>query len=140
MEALIELRVAEIAERYSALSSLVPLGTIWTEDEYDRAVAVLNALLDSGAAERNHPLAGLVETLGLIIGDYDERHFPNAAISPVATLRFLMEQHELTQSDLAEVASQGVMSEILSGKRELNVRQIRALAKRFNVPAGVFLR
>ena len=78
MEALIGLRVAEIAERYTALSSLVPLGTIRTEDEYDRAVAVLNALLDSGAAERNHPLAGLVETLGLIIGDYDERHFPNA--------------------------------------------------------------
>jgi len=50
-----------------------------------------------------------------------------------------MEQHELTQTDLAEVASQGVMSEILNGKRELNVRQIKALAERFNVPPAVFL-
>ena len=38
---------------------------------------------------------------------------------------------------LPEIGSQGVVSEILSGKRELNVRQIRALAARFHVePSG----
>jgi HTH-type transcriptional regulator/antitoxin HigA len=40
---------------------------------------------------------------------------------------------------LPEIGTQGVVSEILSGKRELNVRQIRALAERFNVPPGVFV-
>ncbi|MCE7920859.1 MAG: hypothetical protein DCC59_16705 [Chloroflexi bacterium] len=42
-------------------------------------------------------------------------------------------------ADLAEIGSQGVVSEILNGKRELNVRQIRALAERFNVSAAVFV-
>jgi len=40
---------------------------------------------------------------------------------------------------LPEVGSQGVVSEVLSGKRELNVRQIRALAKRFHVSPAVFM-
>jgi transcriptional regulator with XRE-family HTH domain len=48
-----------------------------------------------------------------------------------------MEEHGLTQSDLPEIGSQDVLSEILRGKRELNVRQIRALATRFHVsPSG----
>ena len=51
----------------------------------------------------------------------------------------LMDGHNLTQSDLPEVGSQGVISEIIRGKRELNVRQIRALAKRFKVSPSVFI-
>jgi HTH-type transcriptional regulator/antitoxin HigA len=47
-------------------------------------------------------------------------------------------EHELTQTDLPEVGSQGVLSEVLHGKRELNVRQIRALADRFHVSPSVF--
>jgi HTH-type transcriptional regulator/antitoxin HigA len=42
-----------------------------------------------------------------------------------------MEAHGLTQSELPEIGSQGIVSEILSVERELNIRQIRRLAKRF---------
>ncbi|MBL8080239.1 MAG: helix-turn-helix domain-containing protein [Anaerolineales bacterium] len=54
-------------------------------------------------------------------------------------LRFLMDEHGLSQSDLPEVGSQGVVSEILNGRRELNVRQIRSLAERFKVSSAVFV-
>jgi HTH-type transcriptional regulator/antitoxin HigA len=40
---------------------------------------------------------------------------------------------------LPEIGSQGVVSEVLAGKRELNTRQIRALAKRFGVSPAVFV-
>jgi HTH-type transcriptional regulator/antitoxin HigA len=50
-----------------------------------------------------------------------------------------MEEHDLRQSDLPEVGSQGVVSEVLNGKRELNVRQIRELARRFHVSPTVFI-
>ncbi|HSG17040.1 MAG TPA: hypothetical protein VLE70_12060 [Anaerolineae bacterium] len=50
-----------------------------------------------------------------------------------------MEEHGVRQADLPEVGSQGVVSEILSGKRELNVRQIRELARRFHVSPAVFI-
>ena len=59
--------------------------------------------------------------------------------SPLGLLKFLMEQHDLSQGDLPEVGSQGVVSEILRGKRELNVRQIQALSRRFHLPGDAFL-
>ncbi|MCY1520277.1 Antitoxin HigA [compost metagenome] len=53
-------------------------------------------------------------------------------------LRNLMSEHNLTQCDLTEIGAQSVVSEILNGKRQFNVRHIRALAERFKVPADVF--
>ena len=50
-----------------------------------------------------------------------------------------MQAHGLTQAQLPEVGSQGVVSEVLAGKRQLNTRQIAALCRRFAVPADVLL-
>lgn len=50
-----------------------------------------------------------------------------------------MDQHGVKQSELPEIGSQGVVSEILAGKRELNIRQVRALALRFGVTAATFV-
>ena len=47
--------------------------------------------------------------------------------------------HDLKQSDIPEIGSQGVISEILSGKRQFNVRQIKLLSNRFNVSPAVFM-
>ncbi len=49
-----------------------------------------------------------------------------------------MQEHGLSQGDLPEVGTQSVISEVLAGKRQLNVRHIRALSDRFGVPADVF--
>ena len=49
-----------------------------------------------------------------------------------------MEEHGLSQSELPEVGSQGVVSEVLNGKRELNTRQIEALSLRFHLSPAVF--
>lgn len=131
--------IPDITSRFLALSSVVPLRAICTDADYETAVAALNELLDAGAADQQHPLAHLVNLLGLLIGDYDQSRYPAQEVSPVAMLRFLMSEHALAQSDLPEIGSQGVVSEILSGKRDLNVRQIKALSGRFHVPPGVFV-
>ncbi len=115
------------------------LHTIRTEAEYDKAVEVLNQLLDAGAANEEHVLADLAHTLGALISEYDDVHYPVQNISPLAMLRFLMEQNHLTQSSLPEIGTQGVVSEVMSGKRELNVRQIKALSERFHVPPSAFV-
>jgi len=86
-----------------------------------------------------HRLADLAEALSVFIEAYDNVHYSMPTLGPREMLRFLMEQNDLNQSDLPELGSQGVVSEILSGKRSLNVRQISSLAKRFNVSPGVFL-
>ena len=119
--------------------SISPLLTIRNEREYDAAVERLNQLLDEIGENESHPLYSLLDTLGTLIQAYEEEHFPVPDAKGADVLRFLMQEHGLTQSQLPEVGSQGVVSEILSGRRELNVRQIRALAERFKVSAAAFV-
>ncbi|MBI4770738.1 MAG: transcriptional regulator [Chloroflexi bacterium] len=127
------------ADTQSHWASICPLLTIRNEREYDLAIARLNSLLDEIGADESHPLYGLLDTLGTLIHAYEEEHLPLPEQSGADLLRFLMEEHGLRQSDLPEVGSQGVVSEIVKGRRELNVRQIRALARRFHVSPAVFL-
>jgi Predicted transcription regulator containing HTH domain len=120
-------------------ATIRPILTIRNEQEYEQAVKRLNTLLDEIGADERHPLYGLLDTLGTLIEAYEEKRHPIPASNGADVLRYLMEEHGLKQSDLPEVGSQGVVSEVLSGKRELNVRQIRALARRFHVSPAVFI-
>jgi HTH-type transcriptional regulator/antitoxin HigA len=139
MEAMIERDVlADIRDHYLALSALVPLQEIKSAEEYAKAVAVLDRLLDAGAASEAHPLSGLVEILGQLIEDYDAVHYSMEVASPAAVLRLLMDQRSLTEMDLPELGSEKTVLEILSGNRKLNVHQIQLLSARFNVPRRVF--
>ena len=117
----------------------IPLGVIRSKAEYDRAVAALDALIDEIGEDEAHPLADLAEALSVFVEAYDKVNYPTPVPAPREMLRFLMDQHDLSQSGLPEIGSQGVVSEILSGKRRLNVKQISKLARRFKVAPGVFL-
>ena len=120
-------------------TSISPLLSIRNEREYDMAVKRVNGLLDEIGTNERHPLYGLLDTLGTLVHAYEEKCHPMPASNGAETLRFFMEEHGLAQSDLPEVGSQGVVSEILNGKRELNLRQIRALANRFGVSPAAFI-
>lgn len=133
------LAIQEITQHINALRAQVPLSPIANEQEYDNAVNVLNELLDAGGADEQHPLAVLVSLLSDFIADYEDKHNHTPIVTGRAMLAFLMEQHGLKQADLAEIGSQGVVSELLSGKREFTTNHIKLLAARFNVPVSVFL-
>jgi HTH-type transcriptional regulator/antitoxin HigA len=120
-------------------TSIAPLLTIRNEREYNAAVKRMNELLDEIGINEKHPLYSLLDTLGTLIHAYEEEHFPIPESTGAEILRFLMDENGLTQSDLPEVGSQGVVSEILNSKRELNVRQIRSLAKKFKVSPAAFV-
>lgn len=132
-------KVKNLVMHFNALEREVPLRPIRTQGDYEAAVTALNMLLDLGAANEQHPLANLVATMGELIGDYDDHHYPSPEVSGVEMLKFLMEQHGLKQGDLPEIGTQGVVSEIISGKREINVRHVKELKKRFGVSADAFV-
>jgi HTH-type transcriptional regulator/antitoxin HigA len=120
-------------------TNIAPLLSVRNEREYTAAVKRLNELLDEIGDNEKHPLYSLLDTLGTLIHAYEEEHYPIPDVSGAEVLRFLMDEHGLTQSDLPEVGSQGIVSEILNGKRELNIRQVRSLAERFKVSSSVFV-
>ena len=109
------------------------------EAHYARMSEMLDALLEETQGDENHPAMGLVDIVGDLIEHYEDEHHPLPQTTGVQALKFLMEQHGLRQSDLSDLGSQGVVSEILAGKRELNLRQVRALSERFGVSAATFI-
>lgn len=127
------------AEVLTHWATIQPILTIQDEADYERAIATLNELLDEIGTDERHPLYHLLDTLSTVIAAYEADHVTLPATSGSDVLAYLMEEHNLRQSDLPEVGSQGVVSEILSGKRELNLRQVRALAARFGVSPAVFV-
>ena len=109
------------------------------QKEYNRLVHILDGLIDEVGENESHPLASLMETLGSLIESYETQNIPEIEGSPSVVLKTLMEEHDLKQSDLPEIGSQTVISEILSGKRQFNVRQIKLLSKKFKVSPAVFM-
>ena len=126
----------ELQQSWAQVSDLLK---IQNEREYDLAVERLNGLIDEVGMDERHPLYSLLDTLGALVHAWEEQHYPMDAAPGRDVLRYLLEEHGLTQSELPEVGSQGVVSEILNGHRELNVRQIRALSGRFGVSPAVFI-
>lgn len=127
---------------WKGLRSSVPFfGPIRSERDYQRMQALMDELLDMVGDDEDHPLADLLDVVGMLVAQYEDENTPAliAASKPQEVLQFLMEQHGLKQSDLREIGSQGVVSEILSGSRQINARQAKALAKRFGVSPAVFL-
>src|SRR5439155_4521427 len=85
------------------------------------------------------PRYRLIETLSVLIEAYDREHHKVPDVSGSELMAFLMQQHHLSQNDLPEIGTQGVVSEILRGKRQLNVRQLTALAERFGISPAAFM-
>ncbi len=46
------------------------------ESEYQRLVAVLDDLIDVVGEDENHPLASLMEVIGVLVEKYEEEHVP----------------------------------------------------------------
>ena len=122
--------------RYIANDIHEPLNS----DDYNELSSLLDRLLDIVGEEENHVLIGLVDVISHMISMYDERkRYRIQNISGVEALKFLIQQHNLHQSDLTEIGSQGVVSEILNGKRQLNLNQIKKLSKKFHVSMETFV-
>jgi HTH-type transcriptional regulator/antitoxin HigA len=129
--------IKKAAEHWEFVSPL--LRKPKNEDDYDMLVQALDELLEMTGDDESNPLMSLVDIIGDWIEEWDHKHHPMPQASGAEVLGYMMREHGLTQSDLPGVGTQSVVSEILSGKRQLNVRQIRWLAERFGVSAEIFI-
>ena len=125
--------------KFRKACSVVSLGlSIRTRRQYKQAVVLLDHLLDDVGDNPRHALFGFLDVLGTMVESYESDHVKIRGASGKDVLKFLMDEHGLAQSDLPEIGSQGVVSEILHGRRELNTRQIKALSTRFSVSPAAF--
>jgi HTH-type transcriptional regulator/antitoxin HigA len=70
---------------------------------------------------------------------YEDENYVIPEAEPNEVLKFLMEQRGLKQDDLGDIAPQGRISDILTGKRSISKEIAKKLATHFHVRADVFL-
>ena len=110
---------------------------IKTEEEYESALGRIEELMD---AEAETPEGDELELLGTLVEVYEEKHYPITLPDPIDAIRFRMEQAGLKQQDLVPyLGSPSKVSEVLSGKRTLSLKMIRALHTGLGIPAEALL-
>jgi HTH-type transcriptional regulator/antitoxin HigA len=133
-----EMSTLTVSPEYGALLRKVAPKVIRTEKENEAYTAALYEL-DQRSKRLTAAEKELSELLTLLIEDFEEKRYRLPRAKPLDVLRFLMEQHNLLQKDLVDVfGTRSIVSEVLSGKRELNKEHIARLSARFHVSPEVF--
>lgn len=110
---------------------------IRNERDYEVNLARLEDLIDAelGSAESDE-----LEILATLIERYENERYPISLPTPLAAIRFRMEQGALTPRDLEPyIGSRARVSEVLSGVRPLSIDMIRALHEHLGIPADVLI-
>ncbi len=110
-----------------------------SDEELDELIGFADYLMDHTKGLSEHPLIGLLDLVGTLIAEYERTHIPEPEGTPIGCLQYFMAEHGLKQKDLTEIGSPGVISEVMSGKRALNKRQIKALSARFECSPAIFI-
>ena len=114
---------------------------IHSDDEFDRLAADLEAL--DAIQEKRELHAEELELQALLAHlctEYEDRTVAPPTSSPLDVLKFLMDQNGLRPADLLEVfGSRPVISQVLSGRREISKAHARRLAVRFHLSVEAFI-
>jgi HTH-type transcriptional regulator/antitoxin HigA len=115
----------------------VQIRPIHTKEDHDAALRRIEALWGApeGSVEGDE-----LDILATLVERYEEARWPVEHATPLGMIEFYMEQNGYTQSDLAKLlGSRSRASEILNGKRELTLDQIRLLSRHWRIPAGLLV-
>lgn len=123
---------------YLRLIRALPLRPIRTDAELGRAIEVIDGLVKRPNLDPEEQ--DYLEVLSGLVREYESKHFPIRPVSDGDMLGYLLEEHGVTQKDLAQRTgiAESTISEVLAGKRKLNRRHITVLARIFYVSPAVF--
>ena len=125
-------------DRYLELVLAFPLRHIKTEQELDAATVAIHSLIDLD--KLSGPEQDYLDVLTDLVEAYESEHYPDEPVSDAEMLGYLLEIKGVSQSAAAKGAgiAESTVSEVLSGKRTLNRKQIGKFAKFFGVGASAF--
>jgi HTH-type transcriptional regulator/antitoxin HigA len=110
---------------------------IKTEADYRKALKKLEEIFDSMIGT---PESDEADILGLMIDEYEKKHYHIDAPDPIEAIRIRMEEMQLKQVDLADaIGGKNRVSEVLNRKRKLTVEMIRNLTKKLNLSPGLLI-
>jgi HTH-type transcriptional regulator/antitoxin HigA len=126
-------------KRYGQLLADAAPRVIQTEQENERALAIIRKLTETAEQEMTPEEDALMELLVDLVHDFEEEHYPIPKSDPHKMLAYLLEEKGLKPHDLWSLLPKSRVSEILSGKRAVSKAQAKKLSEFFRVPADLFL-
>lgn len=129
----------ELTKAWATLQAHALLRPIRNDADFERVHALADDLSDEVGDDESHPLFSLFELAMELIEKWEGEHVEIPDTEPKEVLRFLLEENDLKQKDLSDIASPTLVSDILAGRREISRALAKNLAARFNVNASVFL-
>lgn len=113
---------------------------IETEEENERALAIVNELMSKGEDKLTPEEQALLKLLVRLIEDFEEKAYPIPEAPGWRVLRTLMENRGVRQADLLHIfGSRGIASEVVNGKRAISKAQAKALGEFFKVSPELFI-
>ena len=110
--------------------------TLQSEDEYNAALKEVRPYFENEPDEGSDEAAHF-DALILLIEQYEATHYPIPTASPVEVIKSVMAANNYSRADLvAVIGSKARAADLLNGRREINLDQIRKLSKAWNIPAG----
>ncbi len=110
---------------------------IKTEEDYRETLKRLEIIFDAAIGTDESDEA---DVLGLMIDEYEKKHYPIEAPDPIEAIKIRMEEMHLKQVDLVDaIGGKSRVSEILNRKRKLTVDMIRNLNRRLNLSPGLLI-
>jgi HTH-type transcriptional regulator/antitoxin HigA len=133
--------INQVIDRWEAFSSVAQgfLNPISSDEEFEATEALLDEVSDRMASPNDPRYSALFRLLMERVAAWEEQHVPIPSVTPQQTLKFLMQQHNLKQTDLSELVDQSTLSKILRGEREISKTLAANLAKYFHTNKEVFL-
>ena len=110
---------------------------IKSKKDHKVALAKLERIFDAKPGSKDGDES---EILGLLIANYEKKHYPINYPDPIEAIKFRMEQLGYTQNDLARVVGlKSRASEILNRKRKLSLEMIRQIHQSLGIPTDVLI-
>jgi HTH-type transcriptional regulator/antitoxin HigA len=146
---IISLRLSALAVNYKHMKITIAylndivLKPIISEDDFKRASEIIDNLIDADMIEEpdlKQKALNLLDAVTTLAIAYEKKHFPIRTPSPLEAIKQRMVMLNLSQKDVAKYfGGENRVSEVLNGKRNLNLKMIKKLHQNLRIPADILL-
>ena len=126
-----------MSDKYIQLLQQFPPRPINNDEQLEATQAQIYRLLDKN--ELTSEELDYLDVLGVLVFEYEQAQDSIPDLYGVELLKVLIQEKQLRQKDLVPIfKTESIISDILSGKRQLTVRHIQELAQFFSLSPAVF--
>ena len=132
--------MSEKAPSYSDLLVQIEPRPIGSNAALEKTYRLIDRLMNK--PELNRAESQMLELLSMLIEQYESREHPTPKVSAAELLAHLLESRAITKAKLAAATNipRSTVTEILAGRRQISLGNIRKFADYFELPAGLFVR